>query len=242
MQLRFPETELRDWINQYSVGREETDLAALRDTVLRQRYLTKQQLMLLARWKSVRSAHHVQGNSEAFVQEITGFALTANDERSRIEALTLLDGVLWPTASVVLHFFHYDKYPLLDFRALWSLSTEQPPYYSFEFWWKYVQTCRNLSEKTGTEMRELDRALWQYSKVNQPRIEPDRLVAQFEGGEVHTAERDGKFLLIINEVALYDFLEAEDHEGIEPIKELVFHSKSARNAYISERGWSRGVV
>jgi hypothetical protein len=242
MQLRFPETELRDWAAQYSYGREEAELAALRETVRSQEHLSKQQLTLLARWKSPRSAPRVKGNSETFVQEITNFALTARDERSRIEALTLLDGVLWPTASVVLHFFHLEKYPILDFRALWSLHTEQPPYYDFKFWWQYVQFCRNLSEKNDIDMRMLDRALWQYSKVNQPSVATEKLIAAFEGGTVYTAERQGKFLLIINQVALLDLLDSEDLKGIKPIQELTFPSKSARNDYIVQRGWSGGVV
>ncbi|GAB1406095.1 hypothetical protein MASR1M8_00140 [Thermomonas brevis] len=241
MQLRFPETELRNWARQYSYGREETELAALRETVQRQGYLSKDQLTLLARWKSARSAPRVKGNSEAFVQEITGFALTARDERSRIEALTLLDGVLWPTASVVLHFFHSEKYPLLDFRALWSLQTDQPPCYDFEFWWQYVQVCRKLSEKNELEMRELDRALWQYSKIHQPRVESERLIAAFEGGSVHTTERNGQYLVIINETAALEMLDEEDREGIGAVRELPFPSAAARDEYIKMRGWS-GVV
>lgn len=87
--------------------------------------------------------------------------------RARIEALNLLDGVAWPTASVILHLFHSDPYPILDYRALWSLSLEQPTQYNFPFWWGYVEFCRGIAESANVDMRTLDKALWQYSKENQ---------------------------------------------------------------------------
>lgn len=71
-------------------------------------------------------------------------------------------------ASVILHLYHRERYPILDFRALWSLSVDVPAFYRFPFWWGYVEYCRELAERTGMDMRTLDRALWQYSRENQP--------------------------------------------------------------------------
>jgi hypothetical protein len=151
------------------VGKLEPELVALRPEVQSAGFLTKEQLQILAKWKSARSAPRVLRNSEAYVREITGFALSARDERARIEALTVLDGVLWPTASVVLHLFHAESYPILDFRALWSVSEKVPVKYNFPFWWRYVSFCRKLAEQHGVSMRVLDRALWQYSNAKQSR-------------------------------------------------------------------------
>lgn len=82
--------------------------------------------------------------------------------------LTLLSGVQWPTASVILHFCAAEPYPILDFRALWSLSEDVPPSgYTFPFWWSYCEATRCLAAKARVSMRVLDRALWQYSKENQ---------------------------------------------------------------------------
>jgi len=91
-------------------------------------------------------------------------ALGARDERHRIGVLQLLDGVSWPTASVLLHFGSPDPYPILDFRALWSLGVKTRLAFTFPYWWDYVQACRTLAAQTGVWMRTLDRALWQYSK------------------------------------------------------------------------------
>jgi hypothetical protein len=129
--------------------------------------MTKDELRTIARWKAPRSAGYMESNPEDYVREITGFALSAESERTRIEVLTLLDGVQWPTASVILHFFHRDPYPIIDYRALWSVSLPVPVQYTFDFWWPYVQYCRDLSDRTALDMRTLDRALWQYSKENQ---------------------------------------------------------------------------
>jgi hypothetical protein len=81
--------------------------------------------------------------------------------------LTLLDGVGWPTASVILHFYHSDPYPILDIRALWAVGADLTHKYDFEFWMEYVQFCRTTATQVGVDMRTLDRALWQYSKENQ---------------------------------------------------------------------------
>lgn len=69
--------------------------------------------------------------------------------------------------SVILHLYYREQYPILDFRALWSLSVDVPGTYKFSFWWSYVEYCRGLAERTGFDMRTLDRALWQYSRENQ---------------------------------------------------------------------------
>ena len=169
MKLRFPESKIEHHAARYSYGRNESELLALRESVQRAGHLTKLQLRLLAQWKSPRSAPHIERNSETFIQEVTHFALHASDERARIEALTLLSGVLWPTGSVVLHLFHADRYPIIDFRALWSVSSEVPIQYTFEFWLAYVKYCRSVAKRSGVSMRVLDRALWQYSSYNQPK-------------------------------------------------------------------------
>ncbi len=148
----------------------EIDLFKLKPKIEKQGYLNKSDLQEVAYWKSPRSAGHILKNSDQYIQEISGFALTAIEERTRIEVLRLLNGVSWPTASVVLHFFHEDPYPIIDFRALYSISLDLPSQYTFQFWWEYVVYCRELSTKSELNMRDLDQALWQFSKENQKPI------------------------------------------------------------------------
>jgi hypothetical protein len=165
--LRFEMSAVEHWAGRYSYGRDETDLIGFRESVWTDRGFGKEILRQVAEWKSPRSAGHVERNSEQFIREVTGFAFSAREERSRIETLTLLDGVSWPTASVILHLFHTDPYPILDFRALWSLGSEPPNQYDFDFWWHYVEHCRPLYKECGHDQRKFDRAVWQFSKENQ---------------------------------------------------------------------------
>jgi len=167
VRLRFPLSWIERYAGAYTYAREEQDLMSIRPLVQAAGYLTKDQLRLLAEWKSPRSAGWVARNSADYVQEVTALALSCKSERARIEVLTILDGVLWPTASVVLHLFHADRYPILDFRALWSVATEVPTQYTYAFWERYVRYCRGVSERANVSMRVLDRALWQYSEENQ---------------------------------------------------------------------------
>ena len=167
MKLRFPESEIISWAQEYEYPREENILVELQNDIQKAGYLTKDQLRLIACWKAPRSAGHIEKNQDKYVKEITSWSFSAHQERSRIEVLTLLNGVMWPTASVILHLFHKEPYPILDFRALWSAGMVVPKQYSFPFWWKYVQFCRTTAQKSSVDMRTLDRALWQYSKVNQ---------------------------------------------------------------------------
>ena len=165
--LRFPLNDIVMIADRYEYSVSETDLMHLIPEVLKRRYLTKDELQRVAYWKSPRSAGHAGKNDEVYVTEVTRFALSTKSERARIQSLTLLDGVSWPTASVLLHLFHGDPYPILDFRALWSLHLEVPAHYGFGFWWPYVEFCREVATTAGVNMRTLDRALWQYSKENQ---------------------------------------------------------------------------
>ena len=134
--------------------------------VKKRRHLSLPELEALCRWKSARPLARIRSNTPAEVEEITRWAFASSIERVRIEALLLLNGVSWPMASAILHWFHHDPYPVIDVRALWSLGRSVPSSYTFPFWWQYVVTCRKLSIRFRMPMRAIDRALWQYSKDN----------------------------------------------------------------------------
>jgi hypothetical protein len=130
--------------------------------------LSKQLFLEIATWKTPRQRRNYESNLPALVAEATniGFGV-ARSERIRIEILTLLAGVSYPVASTLLHFAFPERYPILDFRAIWSLGLEQPSFYSFNFWWQFVQRMREESGKLKVSIRDLDKALWAYSKENQ---------------------------------------------------------------------------
>ena len=167
LKLKFELNDIRSIASRYEYPISETELMDLKTTVNGRGFLTKNELEKIAYWKAPRSAGHAHKNDEDYVTEITRFAFATECERARVESLTLLDGVSWPTATVILHLFHSDPYPILDFRSLWSVSIDKPTQYSFALWWTYVKFCREIAQATGVDMRTLDRSLWQYSKENQ---------------------------------------------------------------------------
>lgn len=165
--LRFPIAEVKTWADEYSYGGDSTLAEEIGRPVKAQRYVTKGQLLGLAHWKSPRIVPRCDANDADFVEEVTGKALQSKHERFRVEALRLLTGVDWPMASVILHFCHDDDYPILDYRALWSLRVHPVPRYKYDLWAEYTRVTRKLAAEAGVGMRTLDRALWQYSKEKQ---------------------------------------------------------------------------
>jgi len=131
------------------------------------RELSKEEFLVLVRWKSPRALSRARRNEEGFVRAVTRASFGSSNEQLRIQALLMLRGVGWPTASVLLHLCLKENYPILDFRALWTLGMEKPPNYDFDFWRAYVDFFRGLKEESGLSARDLDRALWQYSKEHQ---------------------------------------------------------------------------
>jgi len=168
--LRFHARDLDYWASRYDESYDRRfRVEEVTQRIWREGYLTKPDFLTLCRWKSPRIAGLCSENPEEFIKAVTQTALSTTDERLRIEVLTLLHGVGWPTASVILHFGAKVPYPILDVRALWSLGIEQVPRYEFHLWWSYTLHCRELAGRYGVSMRTLDRALWQFSKDNPPR-------------------------------------------------------------------------
>ena len=167
--LRCSLDELNALAGRYAYGTPVTTVLANQNAIHGTGHLTRAQLHTVALWKSRRRADLVLNNAETFVMEVTAIALGATSERLRIGSLTLLDGVGWPTASVILHFYHPDDYPIIDFRALWTLGMAVPNQYAFDVWERYVNACRALVFEAQMDMRTLDKALWQYSLEHQPK-------------------------------------------------------------------------
>lgn len=172
---RFKPEQIKALADRYTSCQKESEKEAERrieneivPAVKARGYYTKPEFLELCRWKTPRSQPHCAANDDVAIEDVTSLALKTKSERLRIEVLTALEGVGWPTASVLLHFGHSERYPILDFRALWSLSIPQPKSeYTFPFWMSYVQACRRIALQCSVEMRALDRALWQYSADNQ---------------------------------------------------------------------------
>ncbi len=166
--LRFPETDIQLWAERYSYTANDTEFTdVVRPTVLVRGYLERDEFREICEWKTQRSKSRCARNDATTIRVITRAAFATGDEVVKMDLLRLLEGVEWPTASTLLHFGDPRPYPILDYRALWSLGYFKPPSYSMPFWQDYLTFTRSLSLRLRIPIRTLDRALWQYSKERQ---------------------------------------------------------------------------
>ena len=164
--LRFPASDILFWAARFDdSGTEAVGRLAARARA--RGYLTRSEFLALCRWKTPRSQPRCRKNPAARVRRITRGALAAPDGREKARLLLSLDGVGWPTASVILHFCDATPFPILDTRALWTLGFPKPPGYTAEFWDAFTGFARETARSAGVDLRTLDRALWQYSKERQ---------------------------------------------------------------------------
>jgi len=166
--LRFIKEDIKLWASKYTYPGEDKVKREISPHVKDLGYFNKEDFIDLCKWKTPRTQPRCKNNTDEYIKEITTLALSTSNKQLQIEILTLLEGVRFPTASAILHFTHKEDYPILDFRALWSLNCEVPKRYTFEFWDTYTIFCRELANESNVSMRVLDRALWQYSKEKQP--------------------------------------------------------------------------
>lgn len=166
-ELKFKKEELEKYAIKYEYPTDKI-LDEIKTSAREKNYLTKDEFLKICAWKTPRSKPRCASNSEDFIKEVTRIALTTTSDQLRIEVLTLLKGVGWPTASTILHFCHKEEFPILDFRALYSIGIDNPPtVYYYSFWRDYTEYCRNLGNSLNLDLRTIDRGLWQFSKKTQ---------------------------------------------------------------------------
>jgi hypothetical protein len=162
--LQFPIERVPEYAARFPSEDDGEALAIGRNARKRGHY-TLEEFRKVCRWKTPRSAPLVARNSAGAVVSLTGVALSEmSSERERIDALRALHGVGWPTASVLLHLAHPDRYPILDKRVVHALGVRAPATYSFRFWEAFLNAWRELAKQAGVDGRTFDQALWQWSK------------------------------------------------------------------------------
>lgn len=128
--------------------------------------LTKPVLIRIAEWKAARTKGWIRANDPEYVEEVTRVSLTTDNERLRLEILTLLEGVSTRMASAVLYFCFPERYAVMDWRAWKSLAELgkitgeiEDTYESYK---KYNDVCRGIARQLHVSLRTLDKALWQW--------------------------------------------------------------------------------
>jgi hypothetical protein len=160
--LQFPPEKIPEYAKKYEFGDDEAALEAGRKISNGDYSLTN--LRAIYDWKTAgRGRGRITANRQAEISEILKFAASAKSERAAISVLCGLKGVAVPVASAILTAINPERYTIIDFRALEALGTDSTNR-SVDYYLQYVATCRKLANEHRTTLRELDRALWQWSK------------------------------------------------------------------------------
>lgn len=175
MKLKVPFTcdEIAEYAACYTDPGMDSAPRAAGDAAKSRGYLHRDEFLTITLWKSRRPKRLLERNSDDAIRATTRKSLLCSDPERAVALLSNdedgLDGVGVRMASAILHLCHRDTFPMLDVRALDALGiplsqTEKWGEHDFvETWPIYVQACRQFCSETGTEARDLDRALWGYS-------------------------------------------------------------------------------
>src|SRR5579875_77992 len=151
------------WSTQYTIGeREQVLLTMVGPEAKSTGYLTKDQLVDIARWKSQRATSRIAANSPGEVEAFTRLAFEA-PAYLRHRVLCCLSGVRIPMASAILTVVFPDTYTVYDVRATNTLQAAG--YTQTDGYWSYVDLCQGIATKIGTDLRTLDRALWAWDRA-----------------------------------------------------------------------------
>jgi len=182
--LSFDRTFVDSWSQRYleayrSGGRNEQELfRRVGPQVAKRGYYLKSELAMVGDWKSPRIRGRLAGNSDEDVRDISRLALAA-PERLQHRILGLLHGVKDPVASALLAVWAADRHTVIDFRAIQALEElhrmgaikqEVPPHSSggLPDYIQYLVCCRSIASDCRVGLRDLDRALWKWSKAGMP--------------------------------------------------------------------------
>jgi hypothetical protein len=136
--------------------------------------LTKEQLLKILVWKSPRPLKYYQANSEKDVNEITGLALSTNNDLLKMHVLTALSGVSYPAASAILMFYDQANYPVLDIRVWRQLynaklvdTNSRGQNFTLKQCEKYFQVIRKLAIELNLTARQVEKRIFDYDRLNQ---------------------------------------------------------------------------
>jgi hypothetical protein len=177
--FRFDRAFVSRWSQRYAnTVKEQELLTKIGPAVARRGYYKKAELAQVGDWKSPRIRKRLAQNSGADVEDITRIALAA-PERLQHRVLGSLYGIRDPVATAVLTIWAPDRHTVLDFRAVEALDSlhrlgaipETLPKRevdSLPDYVDYLACCRAIARRLGVDLRDLDRALWQWSKQGMP--------------------------------------------------------------------------
>jgi hypothetical protein len=162
--LRFDPAEIPNLAARYVAdGGEKDEACFAAGRRLARGPFDRDDLRIIFRWKTNgRGISRLERNGDSEMDDAIRLALAAKTERAAIAVLCGLSGVDVPVASAIMTALRPERYTVIDFRALEALGS--PTKTSVDFYLLYLTECRRLASEHRVSIRDLDRALWQWSK------------------------------------------------------------------------------
>jgi hypothetical protein len=159
--LRFEPADIPGLAKRYGPENDNKALAAgLR---IRGGEYTRKHLSEIFEWKTKgRGRSRLLHNTDKEISDALSLAVSAETERAAIAVLVGLQGVDVPIASAILTAIDTERYTVIDFRALEALGSKGTGR-SVNFYLTYLDFCLQLAKRHQVKLRDLDRALWQWS-------------------------------------------------------------------------------
>ncbi len=152
-------------------GPEQDDDALNADRRILEGEFTRNNLTRNFTWKTRgRGRSRLSANSDGEIADALKLATGARTGRAAMAVLLGLNGVQVPVASAILtaieperYAVRPERYTVIDFRALEALGTTiSDP--TVNFYLVYLLFCREVANAHQVILRDLDRALWQWSR------------------------------------------------------------------------------
>ena len=142
--------------------------------VWRRGEFTRAELLVMARWKSVRATPHYRRNRPAAIRAVSRAARAAASERERMEWLIRLRGVSIPVASAILTLLAPRRYGVLDIRV-WQLlhaigavrARPDGRGFGVSHWLEFLTLIRAEARARGVTARAIEWMLFGYHQTVQ---------------------------------------------------------------------------
>jgi len=177
MTMAIPYTSLRELLHEELRAVEETKTSELMGQlkhVRKDRFLSKDELILICRWKSPRALQLIKSNRPATIKRLTQAAFNTRSEREKLETLRQLKGVSIPMASAIMTLIWPERYGVID-KRVWQLLhdlgsvTKNPSGVNFTFdnWYSLLCKLRYHAKQMKVSVRAVEHTLFEYHKIVQ---------------------------------------------------------------------------
>ena len=168
--------EIINWSNRYD---KEEDLYnkiedEIGETIRKQRFLTKENLIEIIKWKfqgrllgrQKRILNLIQDISEEEIEAVTKEIFSIEDDVLRLEKLMTLRGIGIALSSVILSFYNPQKYYVYDIHVydeIFGTNAQSRPNNMFsdtKYFFDILGKIREMSENYNLPVRLIEKALF----------------------------------------------------------------------------------